>query len=112
MGIRVSAWELPVGQYWILRCQHGAFQREGQFHPPWGLIAGIRGGMRGRREGKGGQKRKLKGKGGRFEGTTSVGRTGEESGWKWLWQGFEIEWSVNPSGWLVEWVRNIVATYE
>ena len=44
MGIRVSAWELPVGQYWILRCQHGAFHWEGQFHPPWGLIAGIKGG--------------------------------------------------------------------
>ena len=26
--------------------------------------------------------------------------------------GFEIEWSVIPSGWLVERVRNIVATYE
>ena len=29
-----------------------------------------------------------------------------------MWQAFEIEWSVIPSGWLVEWVRNIVATYE
>ena len=72
MGIRVSAWELPVGQYWILRCQHGAFHWEGQFHPPWGLIAGIRGGMRG--GGKEGQKRKLKGKGGRFERTISGGK--------------------------------------
>ena len=44
VGIRVSAWEWPVGQYWILRCQHGAFHWEGQFHPPWGLIAGISGG--------------------------------------------------------------------
>ena len=48
MAIRVSAWELPVGQYWILRCQHGAFHWEGQFHPPWGLIAGIRGRKGGR----------------------------------------------------------------
>ena len=61
MGIRVSAWEWPVGQYWILRCQHGAFHWEGQFHPPWGLIAGIRGGWKG--------ERKLKGRGGGFEGT-------------------------------------------
>ena len=49
--------------------------------------------------------------GGRFEGTISGGRK-EERKWKWLWQTFEIEWSVIPSGWLVEWVRNIVATYE
>ena len=31
---------------------------------------------------------------------------------KVLWQRFEIEWSVIPSGWLVEWLRNIVAVYE
>ena len=49
---------LPVGQYWILRYQHGAFHWEGQFHPPWGLIAGIRGGMRG-----GGAKKKIEGQG-------------------------------------------------
>ena len=45
---------------------------------------------------------------GKFEKTISGRR-------KWmeiLVVGFEIEWSVIPSGWLVEWVRNIVATYE
>ena len=60
----MPAWESAVGQYRSLGCQRGAFHWEGQFHPPWELIAGIRGGgeVGGRRGG-----RKLKGKGGGFE---------------------------------------------
>ena len=41
------AWESAVGQYRSRGCQRGAFHWEGQFHPPWGLIAGIRGGGEG-----------------------------------------------------------------
>ena len=60
----------------------------------------------------------MKGKGGNFEKQYLGGggrERGEKEERKWmeiLVAGFEIEWSVIPSGWLVEWVRNIVATYE
>ena len=106
-----------AGQPWVSRCLPGNRQlvsigvvaasvepftgRGSSTHPGgWSLALG--------EAGRGG--RKLKGKGGGFEEGTIFG--GDGSVWRRLWWEFEIERSVICTGWLAEWERNIVATYE